>query len=290
MKILRLATMNRPNAISLLGASSLILLLGTASCKQQEGAADAKKQDSTRISDSAAATTPQPPGLDDTTELKATLDTTAPTPLATAPPDLAADVIPLRTPDGGVTRYGIRSGRVLMKFTGNSRGTRTLTFNDYGMHERKEERTIPYPPGQSKGAINNLIFITTAEYGAYADMRTKMGWRRKNEGVSRYLASTDAKSSSFADYVVKNSGAERLPDTTIAGYHCKVLRKSVGGMTVTNWIWRGVLIREQLISKADNYESTVEPVEITTNIDVPASTFEFPAGYKISDYAPPQGK
>ncbi len=290
MNLPRLATMNRSNALSILGASSLLLLLGTASCKQQERAADVGRQDNTRSSDSAVATTPMPSGLDDTTELKATLDTTAPTPLAQAPADLAADVIPLRAPDGGITRYGIRSGRVVMKFTGNSRGTRTMTFNDYGMHERKEERTIPYPPGQSKGAINNLIYITTAEYGAYADMRTKMGWRRKNEGVNRYLASQDAKSLSFADYAVKLSGAERLPDTTIAGYHCKVLRKSVGGMTVTNWIWRGILIREQLISKADNYEATVEPVEITPNIDVPASTFEFPAGYKISEYGSPQGK
>src|SRR5207253_2818267 len=62
-----------------------------------------------------------------------------PPPLAGAPAALAADTIPLHAPNGEPARYGIKSGRVVQRFTGNSRGERRIVFDDYGMKERREE-------------------------------------------------------------------------------------------------------------------------------------------------------
>lgn len=213
-------------------------------------------------------------------------DTSAPPPLAPAAPDLAKDTVPLRAPDGSPTRYGIETGRIVQRFTGNSTGERRITFANYGTRERREENTVPNPPG-SRGAINNIISIVTLEENAYADTRTRQGWKRKNEGFSRFLASPESAKMSMADYIVRNSGAERLPDTTISGYQCKVLRKHVNDMTITNWIWRGIVIREHVVSPKDSVQFYIEPVEITPNIQVPDSTFAFPAGYKIDTYVPP---
>jgi hypothetical protein len=263
-----------------------LLLLGITSCQKpgENGSEKPRDSVSTARPQNADSASPVLPSLGDTTDLAKTIDTTAPKPLPQAPAELASDTIPLRAPDGAPARYGIRSGRVVLRFTGSSRGERTLTFDSYGLRERKEERTIPYPPGQSQGAINNLIFITTPDYGSYADVRTKMGWRRPNQGVSRYLASEESKTISLGELSMKNAGAERLPDTTISGYHCRVLRKQAQGTTITNWIWRGITIREQVVSATDKFSSTAQAVEIDANIDVPASTFEFPAGYKITEY------
>lgn len=279
--------MNRFRAIRSTGASLIIpFLIGVASCQKPRGTAGAEGHDSTTATVNPRTDTAAPvlPSLGDTVDLATTIDTTAPKPLPHAPAAIAADTIPLRAPDGSPARYGLRSGRIVLRFTGNSRGERTLTFDSYGLRERKEERTVPYPPGQSKGAINNLIFITTPEYSSYADIRTRMGWKRPNQGVVRYLASEESKTIPLGELAVRNSGAERLPDTTISGYHCKVLRKQVQGMTITDWIWRGITIRERVVSATDGFTSTAEPVEITADIDVPPSTFEFPPGYKISDY------
>ncbi|MEP7219063.1 MAG: hypothetical protein ABI876_09100 [Bacteroidota bacterium] len=212
------------------------------------------------------------------------IDTNAPPPLAQAPRAIASDTVPLRAPDGGPARYGIATGRVVLRFTGNRRGERRLTFDHYGVRERKEENVIPYPLGSANGAINNVVSIVTDSTNAYADIRTQMGWHRPNLSIKRYLNAPEAATTSFAAYLLNQSGAERLPDTVISGYHCKVLRKSSGGMTVTNWVWRGITIREHLVSAEDKVDYIAEPVEISAGIDVPASTFEFPKGYRISEY------
>jgi hypothetical protein len=57
-------------------------------------------------------------------------------------------------------------------------------------------------------------------------------------------------------------------------------------MTITNWIWRGIVLREHMISHADNTEYFVEPVSITPNVAVSDTTFTFPAGYQIDTYVP----
>lgn len=205
-------------------------------------------------------------------------------PLPEAPANLAADSVPLRAPNGEPARYGLASGEIVQRFTGSSAGNRRIVFDRYGMRERREENMAPSPG--SKGAINNIISIATPEENAYADIRSKRGWKRKNEGTGRYLASPESKTMSLAEYVVHTSGAERLPDTTIAGYHCKVLRKEVKGLVITNWIWRGIVIREHMISRSDGQEYFIEPVSITPDVAVSDTTFQFPAGYQVDTYVP----
>src|SRR4051812_35320990 len=46
--------------------------------------------------------------------------------LAKAQPSVAADTIPLHAPNGDPARYGVRSGRIVQRFTGNSRGERRI--------------------------------------------------------------------------------------------------------------------------------------------------------------------
>lgn len=255
------------------------LVLFSAACNNKAGHEDSGTpagSDTATASSSQASNSTFGPGS----------DTTRPSPLAPAPEDMAKDTVPLHAPDGTPARYGLATGRIVQRFTGNSVGERRITFASYGTRERREENTAPNPPG-SRGAINNIIGIVTPQENAYADIRTRLGWKRKNEGFSHFVASPESKKMSMAEYVVRTSGAERLPDTTINGYQCKVLRKEVNDMIITNWIWRGIVIREHLISPKDSVEYFVEPVEITPNIDVPDSTFTFPAGFKINEYVPP---
>jgi hypothetical protein len=212
-----------------------------------------------------------------------------PPPLPAAPASLAADTIPLSAPNGAPARYGLKSGLIVHRFTGNIRGERRTLFDEYGMKERREENSVPYPEG-TRGRISNVIVITTDKEQAYVDVRTKHGYRTPNEGLKRYLAMGASKKMSLGEMVISESGAERLPDTTIAGYRCRVLRKNVDGMTITNWIWRGIVLREHLASPQDKVEYTMEPVEIKADVEVPAGSFTFPADSKIDPYTPPAPK
>jgi hypothetical protein len=223
---------------------------------------------------------------------KSTIDSAMlapPPPLAKAPASLAADTIPLHAPDGSPARYGLRSGRIVYRFTGNSRGERRIVFDQWGMRERRDEKTEPYPEGTS-GSLSNVILITTPEEQAYADNRTKHGYRTPNEGLKRYMEMGASKTKSLGAMIMEQSGAERLADTTIAGYHCRVLRKEVKGMTITDWLWRGIVLREHVISPEEKVEYTIEPIEVTPNVALPDSTFSFPSDYVVSPYTAPGGR
>ena len=120
--------MNRFRAIRATGIHLVIpMMIGLASCQKPSGSAethDSTANASANASAKPRADTPSTvlPSLGDTVDLATTIDTTAPKPLAHAPAALAADTIPLRAPDGSPARYGLRSGRVVLRFTGNSRG------------------------------------------------------------------------------------------------------------------------------------------------------------------------
>jgi hypothetical protein len=210
-----------------------------------------------------------------------------PPPLAAAPAAIASDTIPLQAPGGAPARYGLKSGRIVQRYTGNSRGERRILFDDYGMRERREEVTEPYPEG-TNGRLSNVIMITTNDEQSYADVRTKHGYRTSNEGLKRYLAMGALKTMSLGALIMSQSGAERLADTVIAGYHCRVLRKKVNGMTITDWLWRGIVIREHVVSPQDKVEYTIEPIEITPNVAVPAESFSYPSDFVMSPYTPRQ--
>lgn len=209
----------------------------------------------------------------------------AATPLEQAPADLAADSLPIVAPDGGQVRYGIRSGRIEQQYLGHERGTRTLLFDKYGMMERREENVVPFPEWK-KGVFHNMVTIVTPEEQSYLDLRSRKGLKKPNESLQRYIDAGAGKTTSLGELVIAGSGGERLPDTTIAGYHCRVLRKTVKGMVITNWLWRGIVIQEHVVIPKDTLEYAVVTTKIVPNIEVPDTSFRFDPSYPIEPYKP----
>lgn len=200
-------------------------------------------------------------------------------------PELAKDTIPLLGVNGEQTRYGIRSARLRQRFTGNRLGARTIVFTDYGMRERREENAMPYPEGR-RGSLHNVITIITSDENAYVDVRTKQGYSRPNEGFKEYLAAGAGRTIALGELIIRRSGATHIGDTTLAGYQCRVYQKKTNGLTITNWLWRGIPLREHLSSPQDTVEYTTETIELEPNIDVPDSMFKFSRQYKIQLYKP----
>lgn len=214
--------------------------------------------------------------------------TAAPPPLAMASPEFASDTIPIHAPNGEPARYGLKSGRIVQRYTGNSRGVRTITFDDYGMRERRDDNVVPYPEGH-KGQLHNLITIITPERQVVGDVRSGKGWERPNESLQKYIQMAEAQKISLGEATLAASGGDRLPDTTISGYRCRVLRKNTRGMLITNWVWRGVVIREHVVIPADSMEYSVVPVEIVPDAAVPDTSFRLSDKFTITPYKPGDG-
>jgi hypothetical protein len=263
----------------------VLVVLVNICCGDSHG--DVKNPTNDSSKQASAPTDSLPPEPIHTTDsvLARTLDS-VPALKPVADPTLATDSIPVRTPDGKPARYGIRSGRLVGRFTGQARGTRTVIFDRYGLRERREENIAPYPETTAV-AISNIIFITTPEFQAYGDIRTKGGFRRDVDALAPYLSSPESKKISLGEYTVVRSGATRLADTTVAGYHCRVYVRHADESVTTIWVWRGITLRQRVEFPAKHVVYTMEPVEVVVDVDVGEGTFEFPSEYKISPYTPP---
>ena len=123
----------------------------------------------------------------------------------------------------------------------------------------------------------------------------KSAIRRPNPSEEEYLASDSSKKMSFDDYMYSKMGAKKVADTVLGGYHARIIKANMPGGPITLYVWRGINIRElgEFTQANKHHYMTLESIE--PNIPVPASTFEFPSGYKLDTAAqrqaaaPPQG-
>lgn len=260
----------------------IALIILVAGCGGAESTNDRAKSDSigAGVNTSSKPETSSAPTMP--TSREATRWDSLP-PIQNAPASLAKDVIPLRSPDGSPARYGVESARLFGRFSGDARGTRTVIFDHWGLRERKEENIAPWPETKSV-AINNTIFITTRESQAYADMRTKRGFRRMINGVEPYENDPASKRISFGEWIAARTEAKRLTDTVIAGYQTKVYQREQNGVRSTIWVWRGLPIRELTEVPAQGVRYLFEPLTLDVGIPTDDTTFQFPAGYQISPY------
>jgi hypothetical protein len=262
----------RPGLGLLILLVSAVFLLTLMACAERAG--DAGSKDTA----AAAAQTGTPvanPGAG---------DPTAPAkPLPPPPADLATDTIPLRTPDNGPARYGIPSGRIYQVYKGARSGFRMTIFDQYGMRERRVDSSAPYPSG-TPGPFQNTLFITTRDFFGTLDKSIDKAWRRPNDIDDLYMKSDSGKRFSLGDlsFIQATQMGERLPDTVIDGYHCRVVKVTRPGFTDTRWVWRGIMIRQHF-APVEGGDFYIETVELTPNVPTNDSLFTFPQGTKLQE-------
>lgn len=193
------------------------------------------------------------------------------------------DSIPIRTPDGGVARYGLESGRVNMVYSGHAKGGRVVVWDGWGKRERRETFRQPEPETKPAG-FDHSIFITNGEDQTYVSiLQKKAQHRHTGESTKMYFASPEASSRSFGGVMVDATGAQRLADTTILGRRCHVYQRTRSGMTTTLAMWRGIVLREEVNNPAQDLRFVLEAVELSPNITVPESAFTAPTDFPIEE-------
>lgn len=261
-----------------------LLLIGSSACNQ----------DTTQHpSDSTKTSAQQPPAPGNVLNI----DTTSPNDnLAMAPKEWAADSLLLRSPSGSTARYGVKSGRLVLRYGQQLRGERIVMFDDYGLKERIEDKFATYPPG-AKGPIRNTMTIVTPDYYYAIDPDSRTAQRVPNRIDDEYMASAESKTTPFAEWLMQRQKAQHVGDTVISGYHCRIIEMQALGGPVRWYAWRGIILREAGEFTQAKTRHILKAQEIALNIQIPDSIFAPPAGYKITEPqipkpqpAPTQGK
>lgn len=192
----------------------------------------------------------------------------------------AQDFIPVRTSKGGLARYGLESGTVTYTYSGTVRGGRVIRFDNWGMRERTEDSIVS---GSQNPQLNrNIISISTPDYFLKVNHKDTSFIKQPNPMPKGFQAMDTANSKSFGDEMLKMNFPERLPDTTIDGYKCRVYRRALDkmGSVITVCFWRGISVLEHVVIKNDSMDFTARAVTIRPNTgQLGSALLSGPKGY-----------
>ncbi len=221
-------------------------------------------------------------------DFRQTLDTDLP--LDPAEGAISEDKPVLKTPDGKIAPYGVKSARIVFDIKGDRKGRMIQEFDNYGLVDRRHDSSVATKQNDPNGSLNELSIINPEISGTY-DFNQKSGWAVPNTFHQDMENGPEGKKyKSSLEFFLEMSKAKKLGDTTINGYETQVYQVDGGPLVQTIWMWRNIPIRFHYFAPFDNLEWRYEPVSITLDPELPAKHFEFPKEYKVRmQAAPPTG-
>ncbi|MDA3929271.1 MAG: hypothetical protein PF541_09950 [Prolixibacteraceae bacterium] len=171
-------------------------------------------------------------------------------------------------------KYPFRSGKVEYKMDGNTTGTSTLIWDDYGYKEFNVENSVSTMFGQTTTSNDYSLMIGSEMYE----------WSNNDENVYQ-LSNPMAQKWEDGDYdeddveafsieMLEALGFEKIGTETVLGKKCDVY-KGLGKV----WVWKGISLKTEV--KILGTISTITATKIETNIRIPSSSFELPQNREL---------
>lgn len=180
-------------------------------------------------------------------------------------------------------RYALKSGKVEYKLSGNTTGTKTIYFSDYGnkYYEHEQSETITKMFGIEDRSETDKITIIKDGHFWTIDNLTKKNYegnvpysKLSNEMVGNM---TEPEQEKLADDILKSFGGQRLGKEKVLGYTCE--KMSLIGSLI--WIYKGISLKSE--SKVMGITANEVATIFEKDISVPASKFSPPSGMNFID-------
>ena len=171
-----------------------------------------------------------------------------------------------------VTRgqYGFKSGHVEYELTGNTTGTKTLWWDNYGAQSYTETNSVTVIEmfGVKNETKMHTISVIDGDNYWFADLNSKTGQEGSISSMLGYEAvseMTPEEKEQFGEQMIDSLGGERMGTERIKGCDCDVIY--LGG--AKSWNCKGVILKLQVEVMGANANEDATVFE--TNISVPAS-------------------
>lgn len=178
--------------------------------------------------------------------------------------------------------YNEKSGKVVYQYEIDGEKTDfTLIFDDYG---KRQIMDITSNDDGEKTRVKTIITPTQMFMVNYAD---KMVIILPVTGDDNSMGMGPAIDMGIdVDALVDNAtgtGAAQIGSETLLGKACKVYEHKGGDYKGKYWIHNNYLVKAEFIS--EGVHTYMEAKELKLGIDVPASEFEVPKGFAVTDMA-----
>ena len=171
-------------------------------------------------------------------------------------------------------KYYHENGKLVQKITGNSKGTLTTYWDDYGYKEVKIEKTVTKMFGISTETNKTTLMLGSVLYE----------WEEKGDKVTK-ITNDIAKTWEDGNYTakqvedmsiatLKQLGYTKTGTEVILGKTCDVW-EGVG----KSWAWKNLNLKA--VVTVMGISITFEPVSLSLVEDVPYTLFELPKGKKV---------
>ncbi len=178
--------------------------------------------------------------------------------------------------------FDIKSGHVEYKLSGNTEGTKSFYWDDFGVKQytlERSETTIEMfgikdvqkkhmLTIQNGGDIYTVDYIT--DYAAHTDVSSQME-------MNAYMQSshTEAQKEDMRDETLASLGGEITGTETVLGRTCEIMEMAGS----KSWIYKQVILKSETSLMGVTNNETATSME--ENISIPASKFQPPAGVEF---------
>jgi len=179
--------------------------------------------------------------------------------------------------------FAIKSGHIEYKLTGNTIGTRSLWWDEYGYKSRMEEKSVTTIKMLGIKNEDKRHMLTVMVGGQFwtADLIKKTGQKGKIDFYKDVLkfteGLTEAEIKKLEDDILNSFGGKRLGTGMVLGKECEI----ISIMGAKSWIYKGLMLKSEV--KMMGIENNEIAVSFDKNINISTSKFKYLPNIEYED-------
>jgi len=180
-------------------------------------------------------------------------------------------------------KFSVRSGKIEMKLSGSTQGTKTIYFDDYGNKYYEHEKSITEVSilGVTDRTINNKITIYdgpnfwSIDNESHKNMKGKLPFYNEYQDVYGEMSLSEQEK--YNKDILRSFGGEKVGTDKILGKTCD----KISIMGAYTWLYKGISLK--LETNVMGIIANEEAVTFKENISIPNSQFQAPQNLKYED-------
>ena len=180
-------------------------------------------------------------------------------------------------------RFALKSGFVSYTLSGNTTGTKSIYWDDFGEKTREEINSVTEVKMfgmKSKEEVHTIMVMDGGKFWM-ADLKSKTGQKGTSEAydMGKEMAEelTEEEAKKLGEDIISSLGGEKMGTEKVLGKTCEVIK--VMGAKV--WIYKGVSLKTEAKMMGVSVNETA--TEIKENISVSGDKFKPVSGIEYQD-------
>lgn len=179
-------------------------------------------------------------------------------------------------------RFAIKSGHITWELSGNTTGTKSLWWDDYGNKTRTEENTVTVTRilGMRSETKTHTVTITKGDQFWSVNMEDNTGQSGTlpyYDDYDNYGELSEAEQKQMEDDILAAFGGRRVGSEKVMGYTCEIIEV----MGAKTWVYKGVSLKSE--AKIMGITVNERATQFDPGARVSVSRFDPPAGIRYQD-------